>query len=223
MRVVFGPGALGALPDVLRDIGARRVLVVTTSGRAVEQSTVTQALGATPARVCSIVAVVHVPVTVVQAALEVSARCDADAVLALGGGSAIGARQGDGVGERPTCDRRAHHVLGLRDDGHLGHHRCRGQAHRPRSTRGATGGAVRAVAHRLPVTRSQRGERDERHRPLRRGALRRGGDTPSRRCWPKQACEPWPGACPTSCAIQPPSRRAATRSWAAISPGARWI
>jgi maleylacetate reductase len=89
VRVVFGPGALEALHDVLQRIGARRVLVVTTPGRAAERSTLTQALGDACAGVFDR-AVVHVPVTVVQAALEASARCDADAILALGGGSAIG-------------------------------------------------------------------------------------------------------------------------------------
>jgi maleylacetate reductase len=89
VRVVFGPGALGALPDVLQGIGAHRVLVVTTPGRAAERSTLTQALGDACVGVFDR-AVVHVPVEVVRAALEASARCDADAVLALGGGSAIG-------------------------------------------------------------------------------------------------------------------------------------
>jgi maleylacetate reductase len=89
VRVVFGPDALGALPDVLQRLDARRVLVVTTPGRAAERLTVTQALGDACAGVFDR-AVVHVPVAVVQAALEVSARCDADAVLAVGGGSAIG-------------------------------------------------------------------------------------------------------------------------------------
>jgi maleylacetate reductase len=89
VRVVFGPGALGALPDVLRRLGARHVLVVTTPGRAAERSTVTQALGDACAGVFDR-AVAHVPMAVVQTALEVSSRCDADAVLAVGGGSAIG-------------------------------------------------------------------------------------------------------------------------------------
>jgi len=89
VRVVFGPGALGTLPDVLQRLGARRVLVVTTPGRAAERSTVTQALGDACAGVFDR-AVVHVPVAVVQAALEAIARYDADAVLAVGGGSAIG-------------------------------------------------------------------------------------------------------------------------------------
>ena len=89
VRVVFGPDALGALPDVLQRIGVRRVLVVTTPGRAAERSTVTQALGDACVGVFDR-AVVHVPVTVVQAALAAGANCDADAVLALGGGSAIG-------------------------------------------------------------------------------------------------------------------------------------
>jgi len=89
VRVVFGPGAFGVLPDVLQRIGARRVLVVTTPGRAAERLTVTQALGDACAGVFDR-AVVHVPMSVVQAALEVSARCNADTVLAVGGGSAIG-------------------------------------------------------------------------------------------------------------------------------------
>jgi maleylacetate reductase len=33
VRVVFGPGALAALPDVVQRLGARRVLVVSTPGR----------------------------------------------------------------------------------------------------------------------------------------------------------------------------------------------
>lgn len=89
VRVVFGPGALAALPDVLQRIGARRVLVVTTPGRSAERSTLTHALGNACAGVFDR-AVVHVPGAVVKAALDASARADADAVLALGGGSAIG-------------------------------------------------------------------------------------------------------------------------------------
>ena len=89
VRVVFGPGALGALPDVLQRLGARRVLVVSTPGRADARSAVTLALGDACAGVFER-AVVHVPAAVVRAALEASARSDADSVLALGGGSAIG-------------------------------------------------------------------------------------------------------------------------------------
>ncbi len=89
VRIVFGPGALAALPDAFHRIGARRVLVVTTPGRSAERSTVTDALGDACAGVFDR-AVVHVPAEVVKAALDASARADADAVLALGGGSAIG-------------------------------------------------------------------------------------------------------------------------------------
>ncbi len=89
VRVVFGPGALATLPDVLHHIGTRRVLVVTTPGRSAERSTLTHALGDACAGVFDR-AVVHVPAEVVRAALEASARSEADAVLALGGGSAIG-------------------------------------------------------------------------------------------------------------------------------------
>lgn len=89
VQVVFGPGALAALPDVVQRLGARRVLVVSTPGRTDERSAVTLALGSACGGVYDRAAV-HVPVAVVKAALEVSARCDADAVLAVGGGSAIG-------------------------------------------------------------------------------------------------------------------------------------
>jgi maleylacetate reductase len=89
VRVVFGPGALAALPDVLQRISARRVLVVTTPGRSAERSTLTQTLGDACAGVFDR-AVVHVPAEVVKAALEEATQSGADAVLALGGGSAIG-------------------------------------------------------------------------------------------------------------------------------------
>ncbi len=89
VRVVFGPGALESLPDVIQRIGVRRVLVVTTPGRAAERSTLTETLGDACVGVFDR-AVVHVPLAVVQAALEMGARSNADAVLALGGGSAIG-------------------------------------------------------------------------------------------------------------------------------------
>jgi maleylacetate reductase len=102
VRVVFGPGALAALPDVVQRLGARRVLVVSTPGRTEERSAVTLALG----DVCAGVfdrAVVHVPLAVVQAALEVSARCNAEAVLAVGGGSAIGLAKAMALeGDRPV-------------------------------------------------------------------------------------------------------------------------
>ena len=87
--VVFGPGALPSLPDVLRRIGVRRVLVLSTPGRAAERATVTEVLGEACAGVFAR-AVVHVPSDVVQAAVVESTRCDADSVLAFGGGSAIG-------------------------------------------------------------------------------------------------------------------------------------
>ena len=89
VRVVFGPDALAALPDVLVRIGIGRVVVVTTSGRAAERSKVIEGLGTACVGVFDR-AVVHVPADLVRDALEQRARCDADSVLALGGGSAIG-------------------------------------------------------------------------------------------------------------------------------------
>jgi maleylacetate reductase len=85
-RVVFGPGSLGRLPDELDALGARRVLLVASDrhGRPVRDL-----LGDRVAAQFRDV-VQHVPVPAATAARALAADVGADAVLAVGGGSAIG-------------------------------------------------------------------------------------------------------------------------------------
>ena len=78
----FGSGALAELPDVCTALGCRRPLLVTT------------ARGVAAARGLEFAGVYdgvlpHVPVETVRAAAELARSCDADALVGLGGGSAI--------------------------------------------------------------------------------------------------------------------------------------
>jgi maleylacetate reductase len=87
-QLVFGAGAVRRLPELLRSVGSRRVLLVTTAGRLAsdEGAKVVRALGSTLASTFAEVES-HVPAPLVQAALR-QARADAaDAVVSFGGGS----------------------------------------------------------------------------------------------------------------------------------------
>jgi maleylacetate reductase len=87
-QIVFGPGSLRRLPDVLRSIGARRVLLVTTAGRlgSDDGRKVERAIGSSLASTFAEVES-HVPAPLVQKALQ-QARTDAvDAIVSFGGGS----------------------------------------------------------------------------------------------------------------------------------------
>lgn len=82
-RVIrFGAGALAELPDVLRELGAERPMALTTrrgADVAGSISTVAQYAGARP----------HVPVETVREAAIVARSHRADAIVAIGGGSAV--------------------------------------------------------------------------------------------------------------------------------------
>ena len=87
-QLVFGAGSVKRVSDVLKALGVRRVLLVTTEGRndsadgARVRSALGSALASTFAEVTS-----HVPVPLVQRAVQ-QARGDAiDAVVSFGGGS----------------------------------------------------------------------------------------------------------------------------------------
>ena len=87
-QIVFGAGALSKLAELLRTIGARRVLLVTTEGRAAseEGERVMRAIGSNLASTYTGTRS-HVPTPIVQEAL-LQARADAaDAVVSFGGGS----------------------------------------------------------------------------------------------------------------------------------------
>lgn len=73
----------------LAALGARRPLIVTTPGRALALASVREPLGARIAGVCDLAAL-HVPADRVRAAVAVVDRTAPDALLAVGGGSAIG-------------------------------------------------------------------------------------------------------------------------------------
>lgn len=88
-RVVFGAGAIDRLPDELDRLGAARVLVVCTARRG---AAVERVAAAAVARLAGIFdgARMHVPAEVADAALAEARRVDADLLVAVGGGSAIG-------------------------------------------------------------------------------------------------------------------------------------
>lgn len=88
-RVVFGSGTLATLADEAARLGARRVLVLTTPHQAAEGERLTRLLGSLSAGVHS-GAVMHTPVEVTDAAMEILRDADADCLVSLGGGSTIG-------------------------------------------------------------------------------------------------------------------------------------
>jgi len=87
-QIVFGPGSVKAVGDLLKALGARRVLLVTTEGRnesddgARVRKALGSALASTFAEVTS-----HVPVPLVQRAVQQARRDAVDAVVSFGGGS----------------------------------------------------------------------------------------------------------------------------------------
>jgi maleylacetate reductase len=87
-QLVFGDGALHRLPELLRAVGVRRVLLVTTAGRAAsdEGAQVTRALGRALASTFDEV-VSHVPTPTVQGAVQQARRDGIDGVVSFGGGS----------------------------------------------------------------------------------------------------------------------------------------
>ncbi|MFF4354073.1 maleylacetate reductase [Streptomyces sp. NPDC001530] len=89
MRVVFGVGSLGQLPQEAERLGLRRLLVLSTPGQCVLAEHAAGLLGDacvglfTEARM-------HVPVEVAEAARMAARDTGADGCLAIGGGSTIG-------------------------------------------------------------------------------------------------------------------------------------
>jgi maleylacetate reductase len=88
-RVLFGAGTLERLPELVDDLGARRVLVVAGAGRAALVERVSSLLGRRMAGVDRRAAM-HVPAPIAEAVHSESLRMGADLVVAVGGGSAIG-------------------------------------------------------------------------------------------------------------------------------------
>jgi maleylacetate reductase len=89
MRVVFGTGALGKLPDEVAHLGLAKVLVLCSPEQAETGRAVADALGERAAGVLA-EARMHVPVEVARRARDRAAQLGADGCVAVGGGSAIG-------------------------------------------------------------------------------------------------------------------------------------
>jgi alcohol dehydrogenase class IV len=89
-RLVFGDGAVGEVPSLLRDLGARRVLLLTTEGRLASEEgrRVVGVLGRTLVSTFAGVRP-HLPTSVLQAALQQVRRDGVDAVVSFGGGSCV--------------------------------------------------------------------------------------------------------------------------------------
>jgi len=87
-QIAFGVGALDRLPELVRSTGARRALLVTTAGRldSPEGEAVVGKLGRTLASTFAEVAS-HVPVPLVQQAVQQARRDAIDLVVSFGGGS----------------------------------------------------------------------------------------------------------------------------------------
>jgi maleylacetate reductase len=87
-RIVFGPQAIDDALTVVKDVGARRALVVTTAGRAASDAgqRLISRLGRVSVSVFAS-AEPHVPTSVVEAAVREARSLDIDGVVSFGGGS----------------------------------------------------------------------------------------------------------------------------------------
>lgn len=88
-RVVFGVGSWDEVADEVARLGAERVLLVATPRGAADAAPIATALGERSAGVLAIAAE-HVPAEIAARGRAAAGAAGADAVLAVGGGSAIG-------------------------------------------------------------------------------------------------------------------------------------
>jgi maleylacetate reductase len=88
-RVIFGSGTLDRLPDEVERLGLERVLVLATPPQETDARGIADRLGGCAAGVFAD-AVMHTPVNVTEAALELVAEDRIDGIISIGGGSTIG-------------------------------------------------------------------------------------------------------------------------------------
>src|SRR5688572_16975539 len=86
-RVVFGPGTIGQLPAEVARLGAKRVLLLATPGRAEMVAAVSKNL---PVVGIFDKVQMHTPVEIANQARELAQELKADCCVAVGGGSTIG-------------------------------------------------------------------------------------------------------------------------------------
>lgn len=88
-RIVFGAGSVAGIGAELQRIGVKRPLVITTPGRSDAISLIRRSIGERLAGVCDR-AQLHVPIERVREAAADVDRLSPDALLSVGGGSAVG-------------------------------------------------------------------------------------------------------------------------------------
>jgi len=88
-RVIFGPGRIAALPDMVRDIGCKRAMVLSTPGQRGLAERISALLGELSAGIFD-GAVMHTPVETTEEAVRIYRSSAADAVVSVGGGSTTG-------------------------------------------------------------------------------------------------------------------------------------
>lgn len=89
IRVIFGSGTLGRLPDELARLGISRALVLATPNQAMQASSVAAMLGDRAAAIFA-QAEMHTPVDVTERAMARVRGLAVDGVVAIGGGSTTG-------------------------------------------------------------------------------------------------------------------------------------
>lgn len=89
-RIEFGPGATASITDVLREVGGRRALLISTEGRLASEAgeALVKRLGRSLAATYD-GARPMVPTACVQAALGIARDRDIDTIVSFGGGSCI--------------------------------------------------------------------------------------------------------------------------------------
>jgi maleylacetate reductase len=88
-RVIFGSGTLSRLPEEATRLKLRRMLMICTPGQTALAERAATYLGDAAAGIFS-GAAMHTPEAVTLSALDVARALNADGVVAIGGGSAIG-------------------------------------------------------------------------------------------------------------------------------------
>src|SRR5437868_1280665 len=89
LKVVFGRPAAHVLPEVVQELGYKRLLVLSTPEQRAQAEEFVAILGELSVGICDL-ATMHVPVEKVAAAAEQAKLLRADSTLAIGGGSTIG-------------------------------------------------------------------------------------------------------------------------------------
>ena len=88
-RVIFGPGSSATVGAELDRLGVARAMVITTPPKADIAATFARMIGER-AGIVYPGAQMHTPTNVTEAALTAVSSVQADGILAIGGGSAIG-------------------------------------------------------------------------------------------------------------------------------------